>query len=366
MIPITQVRLAAGTEESVLAVMRSGHLAQGSVVADFEERFADLVGSRHAVAVSNGTIALVAAIQALGLGPGDEVITSPFTFVATLNAILASGATARFADIAELDFNLDASAAEAAINPKTSALLPVHLFGLCADLPAFSALSERRCLALVEDAAQAHGASVDSLRAGSVGTGCFSFYATKNLTTGEGGMVTTSDSALADRLRLIRNQGMRTRYEYEVAGNNYRLTDIQAAVGLPQLATYADLVKQRNENAARLTDGLAGIPGLLTPSVPTGREHVWHQYTVRVTADARIDRDDLSVRLAAAGVTTGIYYPRLVFDYDCYAEHPGIVVEDVSTARRVSAEVLSLPVHPGLTDQDIDTIITATRSAFES
>ncbi len=240
---------------------------------------------RHAVAVTNGTIALVAAMQALGLEPGDEVVTSPFTFVATLNAILECGAVARFADIDPRTFTVDADAVADAITPRTRALMPVHIYGQAADMARIAPLAADRGLVVVEDAAQAHGATVDGRAVGSFGVGCFSFYATKNVTSGEGGMITTDDDLLADTLRVLRNEGMRARYEYERAGHNYRLTDVQAAIAIPQLAHLAESNERRRANAARLDEGLAGIPGLLTPLVAPGRTHVFHQYTVRVTPD---------------------------------------------------------------------------------
>lgn len=365
MIPISHVQLAPGTEALVLDVLGSGQIAQGPLVARFEEEFAQLTGVQHAIAVNNGTSALIAALRVLDLQPGDEVLTSPFTFVATLNAILDSGATATFADIGDADFNLDAAAVADALTDRTAVLLPVHLYGQCADLDAFQALASDRGLRLVEDSAQAHGATIGTRRAGSAGIGCFSFYATKNLTTGEGGMITTDDDAVADRLRLLRNQGMRARYQYELpGGNNYRMTDVQAAIGLPQLRNYTENVERRRANAATLTAGLAGVEGLVTPVELPGRGHVWHQYTVRVTSDAAIDRDQLVERLHELGVGCGVYYPRLVFDYDCYRDHPRIRIPHLPVASRVSSEVVSLPVHPGLGSDDLDRIVTALRTAM--
>ena len=238
-IPISKVDVR-DAEPLVLEVLRSGALAQGPVVERLERAFAEVVGVRHAVAVNNGTTALVAALQVLGLRPGDEVVTSPFTFAATLNAILEAGATARFADIDEADFAIDPAAVEAVVGDRTAVLMPVHLYGQTADMGPLTAIARRHGLHVVEDAAQAHGAAYEGRGAGSFGLGCFSFYATKNLTTGEGGMITTSDDALADRLRVLRNQGMRERYRYELAGHNYRMTDLHAAVGLPQVARTAE------------------------------------------------------------------------------------------------------------------------------
>jgi dTDP-4-amino-4,6-dideoxygalactose transaminase len=363
-IPISLVSLPTGTEDLVLDVLRSGQLAQGPVVADFEQRFATLTGVAHAVAVNNGTTALIAALRVLDLEPGDEVITSPFTFVATLNAALDAGAAVRFADIDPTDFNVDPAAVAATIRDRTKVLLPVHLYGQCADLDALVPLAGEHGLHIVEDAAQAHGATVGERTAGAAGLGCFSFYATKNLTTGEGGMVTTDDDTLADRLRVLRNQGMRARYQYEMAGNNYRMTDLQAAVGLPQLESYAANVTARRANAATLDEGLGGLEGLVTPRELPGRGHVWHQYTVRVTADAPITRDDLLDRLQAEGIGCGVYYPRVVFDYDCYRDHPGVETAQVPVARRTAEEVLSLPVHPGLGPGDLDRIVSTVRAGF--
>ncbi len=366
MIPISAVRLGPEAERLAVEVIRSGMLAQGPVVQRLETRFAELVGARHAVAVNNGTTALVAALQVLDLEPGDEVITSPFTFVASLNAILEAGATARFADVTPDDFCVDPDAVAAAIGPRTRALMPVHLYGQAADMSALAALSVGTGLHLVEDAAQAHGATVGGRGAGTFGLGCFSFYGTKNLTTGEGGMITTDDDALADRLRVLRNQGMRARYQYEMAGHNYRLTDLQAAIALPQLTDYPAVLAGRRRNAARLNEGLGDVAGLRVPRAMPGREHVWHQYTVLLTDDAPVDRNELITRLTEKGVGCGVYYPRLVFDYDCYREHPRVVIDGFPVARSVTERCLSLPVHQHLSESDVDTVIAAVREVMKA
>lgn len=364
MIPISAVQLGPDVEESVLGVLRSGQIAQGSKVAEFERAFATLAGVPHAVAVNNGSTALTAALHGLRIGPGDEVLTSPFTFIATVNAVLATGARVRFADITRSDFALDPAAVADALTDDTRVLMPVHLFGQTADMDPLLELVHSRGLELVEDAAQAHGARYAGRGAGSFGTGCFSFYATKNLTTGEGGMITTADDELADRLRVIRNQGMRARYEYELVGHNYRMTDLAAAVGLPQLAGYATQIERRRRNAARLTERLAGIPGLALPAVQPGREHVWHQYTVLVTGDARADRDELSAGLAERGVGSGIYYPKLAFDYACYKAHPLVVPAEAPVAASVAQQCLSLPVHGALGDDDVERVADAVREVL--
>ncbi len=361
MIPISVVDVR-DAEPLVLEVIRSGVLAQGPMVQRLEESFAAVVGVRHAVAVSNGTTALVAALQVLDLRPGDEVVTSPFTFAATLNAALEAGATVRFADIREDDFAIDPDLVAARVGARTRALLPVHLYGQTADMGPISALARERGLHLVEDAAQAHGATYDGRAAGSFGLGCFSFYATKNLTTGEGGMVTTDDDGLADRLRVLRNQGMRQRYQYEVPGHNYRMTDLQAAVGLPQVARLGEIVERRKGNARRLSEGLGDVPGLTVPRELPDRSHVWHQYTVLL--DETVDRDRVVADLAEAGVGAGVYYPRTVFDHDCYRDHPRVVVEEVPVAESVVRRCLSLPVHQHLTDEQLDTIVASLRRAL--
>jgi perosamine synthetase len=357
-IPISAVSVGPDEEWLVLEVLRSGRLAQGPKVEEFEQLFAAAHDVEHAIAVNNGMTALVATLQALGIGPGDEVVTSPFSFVATLNAILESGATARFADIGE-DFCLDPDAVESLIGERTRAIMPVHLYGLPADMPRFERLARDRGLDLVEDAAQAHGARTGGRAVGSFGTGCFSFYATKNITSGEGGMITTNDAELADRLRVLRNQGMRARYRYEMAGHNYRLTDLQAAIAIPQLRRLKDINAARRANAAYLSERLGSIPGLRIPDVPTGREHVFHQYTVRITPDASLDRDAFVAGLAERGVATGVYYPSLMHDHDCYRGDPRVVPDPTPTAARIATETVSLPVHPLLREDDLERIVQA-------
>ncbi len=365
MIPITVVDVS-GTEQLVLEVLRSGAIAQGRMVKRLEDGFAEVAGVEHAVAVNSGTTALVASIQVLDLQPGDEVVTSPFTFVATVNAILEAGATVRFADINSTDFCLDPDSVAAAVGPRTKVLMPVHLYGQMADMGRLAPLAERHGLALVEDAAQAVGATCDGHKAGSYGLGCFSLYATKNITTAEGGMITTNEAEVADRLRVLRNQGMRARYQYEIVGHNYRMTDLHAAVGIPQLEKLAELTKSRRDNAQALNVGLAGITGLRTPETLPGREHVWHQYTVLITEEAPVSRDELAAKLAEKGVGTGIYYPKVAFDYDCYRERPDIITGDVPVASRIAGQVLSLPVHPKLRDANLDTIVTAVREVMSA
>lgn len=363
MIPVSKVIVGEEETQGVLDVLRSGMLAQGPVVAALEEEFARAHGTAHAVAVSNGTVALTAALRALGIGPGDEVITTPFSFNATLNAILEVGATARFADIKD-DFTIDPEAVAALVGPRTAALLPVHLYGLPADMPALEAIARRHGLAIIEDAAQAHGATCAGRGVGSFGIGTFSLYGTKNITCGEGGMVVTDDDEIARRLRVLRNQGMRGRYDYETVGCNWRLTDLQAAVALPQMRRLKDIIATRSANAGSISRGLARTPGLALPAVPDDRTHAWHQYTVRVLEDAPVDRAGFCDRLTKAGIGHGVYYPKLMYDYPCYAGNAQVVIPaDVPVSRAMTDQVVSLPVHPGLRSVDRVSIVTAVQEA---
>lgn len=358
-VPITRVVVEPGDEALVLEVLRSGSLAQGPMVERFEARCAEMAGTRHAVAVSNGTVALSAALQAMGVGAGDEVVTTPFTFAATLNAAIAVGATVRFADIDPTDFCLDPAAAAQVVSDATSVVLPVHLFGLPADMAALGRVAADAGARILEDAAQAHGATFAGRPVGSFDVATFSFYATKNVMSGEGGVVTTDDDGVADRLRILRNQGMRARYEYVEIGHNHRLTDLAAAVALPQFDRLEALTAQRRENADHHRARLAGIDGVIVPDVPDGRTHVWHQFTLRITDDAPIDRDELVRRLASRGVGAGVYYPRLAHDHDCYRHHPLVDVGDTPVARRVASEVVSIPVHQHLTERERELVADA-------
>lgn len=364
-ITISSVEITEEEENLVLEVLRSGHIAQGPKVEHLEALFAAACDTGHAIAVSSGTAALFLSLEALDLQPGDEVITSPFTFIATLNAIIAAGATARFADIGA-DYNLDPESVSELINERTRAILPVHLYGCPADLPALHRLATDHGLLIIEDAAQAVGASVNGQSVGSWGVGCFSLYATKNVTTAEGGIVTTNDSVLADRLRLLRNQGMRNRYEYDARGFNMRLTDLQAAIGIPQMSRLKEITARRRHNAARLTSGLGDASGLLLPFEPPGRHHVFHQYTVATIEPARIGREELAERLFSRGVGTGIYYPNLVNSHAPFQDHDLVIHDPTPRAADAAASVLSLPVHPRLEESDLDQIITAVRESLDA
>jgi dTDP-4-amino-4,6-dideoxygalactose transaminase len=337
-------------KELVWSALESGSLAQGPRVHELEERFAAYVGVPHAVATSSGTTALHLALLAHGIGPGDEVITVPFTFIASANSILYTGARPVFGDVDEARSNKETALIEAAITPRTRAIMPVSLYGNPADLPAISQIAERHGLALVEDAAQAHGAAIDGRRSGSWGIGAFSFYPTKNMTTGEGGMLTTADGALAERARLLREHGMKVRYHHDMLGFNFRMTDIHASIGLAQLSKLDAYNARRIEIADRYGRELAGV---ITPTVRPGAIHVFHQYTLRVNR-----RDEFVERLRERGVGTGIYYPIPVHRQKPFIEL-GYGDQSFPVTDRLTQEVVSIPVHPSLTDAEVGQVIEA-------
>ena len=365
MIPISTVRIDEEIEAGVLEVLRSGMIAQGPKVAELEAMFAKISGVKHAVAVNNGTTALVAVLKMLDVPKESTVITSPFTFVATLNAAVEAGFKVRFADVDEQTFNITAETIAAVDPAGVSTVMPVHLYGQCADMNSIAAQAKQNDWAIVEDAAQAHGALHNGAAAGSFGAGCFSFYATKNITTGEGGIITTNDDALADRLRIYRNQGMRQRYQYEMAGTNYRMTDVQAAIGIPQLKKIDAINAARQKNAETLNELLADVSEITTPVTSSGNSHVWHQYTIRVLEGSKRTRDEVIEYLTTQGVGCGIYYPRLAHDYDCFRGDPNIEATPTPVASRLVSEVISLPVHQYLSLDDLKKVAAEVRTAVQ-
>jgi perosamine synthetase len=355
LIPLSRPWIGPEEKAAVIEVLDSGMLAQGPRVAALEEAFATLTGARHAIATSSGTTGLHLALLAHGIGPGDEVITSPFTFIASVNSILFTGAKPVFADIDEATFNIDPERLEAAITPRTKAVMPVHIYGQPCDMDEICAIAERRGLIVLEDAAQAVGATYRGRHVGTFGTAVFSLYATKNVMTGEGGMITTDSDEVADRAKLLRNHGMRNRYEYEMLGYNFRLTDVLAAIGLAQLGRLDEVTRRRRSNAAYLNDHLRGVE---TPVVKEGRDHVWHQYTVRLPQD--LDRSDVAHRLSTAGIGTGVFYPLGAHRFPHIRAEIGDV--DLPVTDRVAESVLSLPVHPLLDQSDLERIAAAVNS----
>ncbi len=359
--PIT-IRLAHPLIEddekrAVIEALESGQLAQGPRVAAFERAFAEYTGARHAVAVSSGTAALHLALLLRGIGAGDGVIVPAFSFAATANTVLHAGARPAFVDVRDDDFGIDAAQIEAAITPRTRAIVAVHLYGQLCDIDAVAAIAQSRGLALIEDAAQAVGASAGGRRAGTFGTGAFSFYATKNLQTGEGGMITTDDESVAERARMLRSQGERTRYVTEEAGYNYRMTEVAAALGQAQLPKLDARNDTRRANAARLSELLAGNDRIVTPRELPGRHHVWHQYTVRVRG-GRDARDRLQAALRDRGIESAVFYPAPIHRQPLYTRL-GYGGAHLPVAEALAGEVLSLPVHPALAPGDVETVARA-------
>lgn len=347
-------RPTVGIEEADAAhrVIMSGMLTQGAEVAAAEDAFCEFSGIQHAVAVGNGTLALELALRAHRVGRGDEVITTPFSFFATAASIVNSGATPVFADIDPVTYNIDPKAIEAAITPRTAAIMPVHLYGRPADMDAIMAIANKHGLAVIEDSAQAANAWYDGRHAGGFGTGSFSFYGSKNITSGEGGMVTTNDAALAERLRMLRNHGSSTQYVHEEASSNYRMTDIQAAILRVQIGKLEKLTIRRQENAAYY-DAAITASGVARPSPSDDRyKSCYHQYTLRIAGDRR---DQMQVALNDRGIDARAFYPLPMH------QQPALNMKNVSmpVAEQAAREVLAIPVHPGLTADERERVATA-------
>ncbi len=356
-IPMARPLFDETTRQSILEVLDSGRLAQGLRVLEFEERFAEWAEVPFAIAVSSGTAALLLALMALEIGPGDEVITTPFTFAATANTILFLGARPVFADIQPSTLNLDPEEVERRITPRTRAIVLVHLYGNPCDMGIFTELAARYGLALIEDAAHAPGALYQGRPVGSFGIGCFSFYATKNITTGEGGMITTQDSHLARRLRMLRDHGQSAKYVHEILGLNFRMTELQAVLGIGQLQHIDAWNDRRRTIAAFYDQHLRGArPVAITPnSTP-----VYHLYTVRLSPGLR---DAVRERLKEAGVETGIHYPTPVYRQPLY-QRLGYN-DSLPVAEAAAREVLSIPIHPALRDDEVRYVVEALNAAIE-
>jgi perosamine synthetase len=341
----TVVSFGSAEREAVLRVLESGRVVQGVEVAQFEAEFAELVDGRECIAVNSGTSALHLALLGAGIGRGDEVIVPSFSFAATANAVAMTGATPVFADIDRATFCLDPEAVAARITSRTAAIMPVHLYGQVADMVRLREIADAAGLLVVEDAAQAHGASLDGVPAGSWGElAAFSFYATKNMTTGEGGMVVSADAAVSRRIRLLRNQGMERQYENEIAGLNNRMTDLAAAIGRVQLSDLGGNNDARRRIAERYTKELEGVE---PPAVAAGAHHVYHQYTVRSD-----ERDRVLRALTERGVEARVFYPIPIHRLPAYETG-----DDLPETEAAVAEVLSLPVRPTLTDEEVDHVI---------
>jgi len=351
--PIPVARPSVGRDEiaAVSAVLESGMLASGDRVAQFERSFADYCGVSHAVAVNNGTAALHAALLAAGIGPGDEVIVPAFTFYATASSVLMCGATPVFADVDEQTFNIAPQQIEDHITEKTRAVIAVHLFGQPFDIPAVQETCKRHNLVLIEDAAQAHGALFLGKKTGSFGDlACFSFYATKNMITGEGGMVTTGNRDYHEQLRLIINHGQSEKYLHTRLGYNYRMTDIAAGLGIVQLGKLDGFNERRRKNAAYYNAHLSA-KGLVTPVTPPGMQSSFHQYVIRLTDAFPMSRAEFMDYLKENRIGCAIHYPIPLNRQPVFGlkNDP----DPCPVSARLAASVLSLPVHPSVDDKQL-------------
>ena len=359
MIPAAKPIIGDDERAAVDRVLRSGMLAQGPEVAAFEAEFSAHVGGRHCVAMNSGTSALHLGFIAAGIERGDEVIVPSFSFAATANSVVLAGGVPVFADIDPKTFNIDPDHAESLITKKTKAIMPVHLYGHIAAMDRFAEISSKHGVQIIEDAAQGHLASFNGRNAGEFGTvASFSFYPTKNMTAGEGGMVVTEDAEIARTLRLLRNQGQEIRYQNEVIGFNTRMTDIHAAIGRVQLGKLPGWTQTRQENAAYLD---ANLKGVVTPFLAPGTTHSYHQYTIRIPGGSAERRDAFMAGITERGVGCGVYYPTPIhrlpsFKMDLTLPQTDLVVK----------ECVSLPVHPSLSKADLDTIVSVVNEVAAS
>ena len=358
-VPIAKPIIGDKEIENVVEVLKSGMIAQGPKVEEFEQKFAEWVGAEYGIAVNSGTAALHVALLACGIGEGDEVITTPFTFIASGNSILYTGARPVFADIDMKTYTLNPDSIEDLITEKTKAIMPVQLYGQSADMDRINEIAEKYGLIVIEDAAQAHGAAYNGQKVGSIGDmSCFSFYPTKNMTTSEGGIITTDDDELAEKARIFRAHGATVRYHHDAIGYNFRMTDISAAIGLAQLENIDEFNEKRIANAAYLNEGLKDVDGVITPYCADGSKHVYHQYTIRVEKG---DRDDWVDIINDCGVGTGIHYPIPLYNQPIYR---ALGIEgNCPNAELAADNVISLPVHPSLSKEDLDIVIEAVKTA---
>ena len=350
MIKISHPNIDSKEIEAVSRVLRSGTLVRGQETRNFEDEFADFIGCEHAIATSNGTTALHVALAANDIGKGDEVLVPSFSFIASANSVLYTGAKPIFVDVAESDFNIAVDTLEDKITKNTKAIMAVHLYGQTCDMTKLKKICDSNDLILIEDACQAHGATYEGKYAGSFGTGCFSFYATKNMTTGEGGMITTNDASVAEKARMLINHGSSNPYDNKILGYNFRMTEMQAAMGLVQLRKLNQFNDMRIKNALDLTKLLRGVEGIKLPETMPGRKHVFHQYTIKTD-----NREEIIKRLEANVIGYGIYYPKPIHKQEFYMNMG--YKDSLPVSEMLSQKVLSLPVHPKLTHGDITKII---------
>ena len=367
MIPFLDIKaqyqsIKSEIDAAVLGVLASGQYVLGEEVLRFEQEFADYCNVKHAIAVNTGTSALHLALLAAGIGPGDEVITVPFTFVATVSAICYAGARPVFVDVEPVTLTMDPAGIEAKITSRTKAIIPVHLYGQMADMDAIKAIADRHGIPVIEDACQAHGAQYKGRRAGSIGvSGCFSFYPGKNLgACGEGGLVVTNNDDHAKTMRMLRDWGQEQRYHHLLKGFNYRMDAIQGAILRVKLRHLEDWTEARRAHARRYSSLLAGLPHLKLPVETADRRHVFHVYAVRSA-----DREGLQRVLSAEGIPSGLHYPIPVHLQKAHADL-GYQAGDFPVSEAAAREVLSLPIYPEMPSRHIDQVAAALEYAYVS
>jgi len=359
LIPINLPKIGEEEVEAVVKVLRSGPLTNalgaGPMVTQFEQKFAEFAGVKHAIAVNTGTAALHSAIVAAGVKHGDEVILPSFTFVATAEAVVMAGGKPVFTDIDPETYNISPAAIAKAVTRKTKAIVPVDLYGLPADIKPIREIAAKHDLAVVEDAAQAHGATCDGKPAGAFAdAACWSLYASKNMTTGEGGVITTGNDEMAETMRMIRTHGEKAKYASLMLGYNYRMSEIQAAIGSVQLAKLPAFLAKRRGNARRLTKLLTETDKLQLPHEPKGREHSWYLYTVRLKNAAENERNKIVATLKNKSIGAEVYYANPVHLMPYYRDSFG--KRELPETEKTAKQVFSLPIHPGVTEEQVDYI----------
>jgi perosamine synthetase len=367
LIPIAKPQISVEEIQAVTDVLKSGMLAQGKIVEKLEQEFASYIGVKYAIATNSGTSALHTALASLGIGKDDEVITTDFSFLASASCILMQQAKPVFCDIDPYTYNIAADIILDKITDKTKAILPVHLYGQSCDMSTINKIACEYDLFVVEDACQAHGAEYKSKKVGSIGdVGCFSLYPTKNITTGEGGIITTNDNFMAEKARLFRSHGQSERYLHDSFGYNYRMTDILAAIGLVQLKKLDQWNSKRRANARYLTSKFEKINGVTPPYISPYVKHAFHQYTVKIEDSFSLSRDDFTKYLKNKGISFGIHYPLPIHQQPVF-QKLGYDDEAVNcpVSSEVSNKVVSLPVHPGLSRENLEYIVETTRLVEE-
>src|SRR3989449_3771711 len=355
MIPIAKPNLGEDEKRAVLEVLESGQLAQGPRVAEFEKRFAEYVGRGHGIAVTNGTAALHIALLAHGIGRGHEVVVPPLTFFASASTVIQCGGKPTFADVDRDLYNMDPTRLKTAVTKKTRAVMPVYLYGQTAEMDPINEIAEAHDLLVLEEACQAHGAEYHGRKAGDLGdTACFSFYPTKNMTTGEGGMILTDDPKIAEACRLLRDHGQRAKYDHILVGYNYRMPEVAAANGLVQLRKPDPYVRSRRENAARLTKGISEIEGLSPPVEGNWMLHSYYQYIIRVEDGFPLSRDEIVHRLTSEGVGARPSYPSALYRQKAFRKRPK---NRSKVAEDVIPRLFEIPVHPLVRSEDLDAIL---------